>query len=193
MKNIWRVLCAATFAVALGGCAVQPVAYRPQPMVIQPVPEEQFDYTGMSQPLYFDAYPGVPFYRRWDMLGCNCITSIGFVTGIGLINYWGVSIIVPNGGWRRPPVHIIAAHREQLRTNPHMFSRTQGRVAVVRPAAPHAAAPAAQTHTQQRPSAQRQKPATQQRGFVPPPRAAAKTAPKVVLKKCPNGKMQVKC
>lgn len=123
MKKIVTIL-AAAMAVVVSGCAVVPVAPRTNVVVSQPVVVEE-DYVGTAQPLYFDAYPGVTFYQRWDAIGCNCIVPVAFVGGIW-ITHLGAPVVY-GGGWHRPPPHIIVTHRERLRANPQMFHRTQGR------------------------------------------------------------------
>lgn len=196
------VLVVLGIAALLVGCGTPRVVQRPVQVYSAPPPQPQMyqqqsagedDYIGNVSPLYFDAYPGVAFYQRWDAFGCNCIVPVAYYGG-AWITYLGVPVVY-RGVWQRPPVYIVNTHRTRLHTNPHIFHRSQGRVVHVRPAqhvAPRAPAHVPQRHVAPPPPRahvlqQQVKPTT----LAPKPAPAKAAPPKKA--KCSDGSWKVKC
>ena len=134
MTHTGRVLALFILIAGLGfivaGCVMQParVAYPPpppvvvQPPVVQEEPEELlvYDYVGDTTPIVVAAYPGVLFYPRY--IG-DAIVPVGFVNGVWINGFSREVVVVPRGGWRQPPDHVIRAHREEARRNPDRYRR----------------------------------------------------------------------
>lgn len=106
---------------------IEPVAEPvPEAVVEVPVAEvvppvvEEWSY---GTPVVVAGYTE-PFY--WECIGL-CTTPadmvrVGFVGGVW-INEFGVTVVVPEGGWHRPPENILRAHRDMLRRNPDKYHR----------------------------------------------------------------------